>query len=369
MDAETSHGVSEEFIPAQQCSLDMRHTFGSATADGLALAVDEQIMKPFATLSTLTLMVPLSAQNLVFNGDLELHTDCPATYSDWDGVPGWETYYTTSADYFNACATNPLVDVPNNLAGYQPAASGSAYLGVCTCIPGMDWYRELAGGELQEPLVVGMTVYVCFDLAVAQDGASGSAAQYSSNGTGVRFFTELPDDWSTALLASPPQVFQQELPIDTATWYHVSGAFVVDSAYRWFVVGNFFPYSELLVQEIDVNGSCGCAYALIDNVTVSYLPELCESVHHTSQGTMVGAHLLFDSESDLLYVKKGDRWDGNGTIRIFNASGGMLMDRVLSLNAERTGISLPSSATGVLLAILYDEDHSPVTTKFMRMNQ
>lgn len=84
---------------------------------------------------------------------------------------------------------------------------------------------------------------------------------------------------------------------------------------------------------------------------------------------MVGAHLLFDSESDLLIVKKGDRWDGNGTIRVFNASGGMLMDRALSLNAERTGISLPSSATGVLLAILYDEDHSPVTTKFARMNQ
>ena len=144
---------------------------------------------------------------------------------------------------------------------------------------------------------------------------------------------------------------------------------MVDSAYRWFVVGNFFPYSELLVQEIDVNGSCGCSYALIDNVTVSYLPELCESIHHVSQETSSTAHLIFDGESDLLYVKKGDRWNGNATIRIVNTSGSILMDRVLSLSAERTGISLPSSATGVLLAIMYDEDHNPVTTKFTRMNQ
>ena len=108
------------------------------------------------------------AQNLVPNGSFEEIDSCPP-YPFYFGFQEsskplhWENWFK-SPDYFNACegSSDSVAGVPENLLGRQEAFDGNSYIGMWTYGNFGNIYREYAGTELTEPLVVGQTYSLVF---------------------------------------------------------------------------------------------------------------------------------------------------------------------------------------------------------------
>ena len=218
------------------------------------------------------------AQNLVPNGSFEEYTTCPEFFGYAQYATGWLNLHTISADYFNRCQENLVVGVPFNTCGYQEPADGNAYMGMATTLPGLDWYREIVGIELAEPLQVGVQVCLSFKMAVGGFGSwAGNSAMFTSKGVGMHFFNDFPTDWPTYLYPNTAALSMEIVPTDTAIWYVVSGEYTPDSNYTHLAIGNFFADSISSIIPLDTSGfgSAGDSYAFIDDVRVSYELEFC----------------------------------------------------------------------------------------------
>lgn len=226
-------------------------------------------------------------QNLVPNGSFEEYDACPefAGYAQY--ATGWLNLHTNSADYFNRCQENSVTGVPFNTCGYQEPADGDAYIGIATTFPGLDWYREIVGIELAEPLQVGIPVCLSFKMALGGFGSwDGNSAMFTSKGVGMRFFHEFPTDWHSYLYPNSAALYMEAVPMDTSIWYQVSGIYVPDSDYVHLAVGNFFADSMSSILPLDTSGfgAAGVSYAFIDDVRVSYDMQYCGSTGVHSSG-------------------------------------------------------------------------------------
>ncbi len=221
-----------------------------------------------------------NAQNLVPNGSFEEYDICPEFGSYAQYATGWLNLHTSSADYYNRCQENLVVGVPFNTAGYQEPSDGDAYVGLATTFPGLDWYREIVGITLAEPLQVGVPVCLSFKMALGGFGSwSGNSAIFTSKGLGMRFFHEFPTDWPAYLYPNSAALSMEVVPTDTAIWYLVSGKYTPDSNYTHLAIGNSFADSLSMISEMDTSGfgGWGVSYAFIDDVRVSYDLQYCTS--------------------------------------------------------------------------------------------
>lgn len=215
--------------------------------------------------------VPATAQNLVPNGSFEEYTECPPNFGFWENVVGWNCP-KGSADYFNSCHVGTAAGVPLNQFGNQYPADGNAYMGVFTYTENGPYVREFLGAQLSQPLAVGVPVHISFKVGVGGYGTwAGNSARYSAKGIGIRFFIDLPEVWNDYLYPNSAAVWLDEVPLDTAVWYTVSGSYVPDSAYTQFVIGNFFEDGLCSPVVLDTLGisNVPSAYAFIDQVCVS----------------------------------------------------------------------------------------------------
>lgn len=221
-----------------------------------------------------------AGQNLVPNGSFEEYTQCPEFVGFAQYATGWLNLHTNSADYFNRCQANIVAGVPFNTLGYQEPADGNAYVGLATTFPGLDWYREIVGVELAEPLQAGNPVCLSFKMAVGGFGSwDGGSAIFTAKGLGLRFFNQYPTDWSTYLYPNSAALHMALVPTDTALWYTVSGQYTPDSNYTHLAIGNFFADSLSEITDLDTSGfgAAGISYAFIDDVRVSYDLQYCGS--------------------------------------------------------------------------------------------
>lgn len=254
---------------------------------GRACATFRQLQIPAAvklsfSLTCLLVGASVGAQNLVPNPSFEDFYNCPQTGGAWQQVVGWDSPFTTSADYFNACAPPNPAGVPFNQLGWQQAAHGDAYMGVGTCDPNTT-YRELIHAELTQPLQIGVPVHLCFKAAVGGFGiTSTNSSIYTCKGIGMKFFVNMPADlveWDAYFQVAPNSaaIYLDVVPTDTAIWYVVSGSYIPDSAYTHIVIGNFFDaqYSEVTVLDSTGYGVSPFAYMFVDDVAVSYDPLIC----------------------------------------------------------------------------------------------
>lgn len=222
---------------------------------------------------------PLSAQNLVPNPSFELFDLCPTTlgFISTDRPSSWYGW-TESPDYFNSCVgseggLDTSLGVPFNTMAFQPAWSGQAYIGLFGVFLPYD-YREHAGAQLLEPMVVGETYQISFRVNLAFGGSNYEFDGAGCNNIGALFTME-----SNAWYAGPPapvgppmafrdyaHVYNTEVILDTVGWTLVSGSFVADSAYAHIVLGNFFHDS--LTTVVPGEFGYGTAYYLIDSVSV-----------------------------------------------------------------------------------------------------
>ncbi len=213
-------------------------------------------------------------QNLVPNGDFEQYDTCPDFWNQLDRAIGWSSA-GLSPDYYNACDTNGYVSVPQNVTGFQQAASGSAYAGGYTWCEFPLNRRELLRVQLTGPLTPGVPVYLSMKVAAATDGFQENM-QWTVAGVGMRF--SMTPFWYDQIGSLPDQaaISMSIAPSDTSIWYLVSGSYTPDSAYEHLAVGNFFSDGSALPQVLNPAGTHPCAYVYVDDVCVSFDPSYCD---------------------------------------------------------------------------------------------
>lgn len=199
-------------------------------------------MKPLIVFGVLALLCPRSgtAQNLVPNGSFEDFYNCPVGFAQVYQVQRWISPFNQSADYLHACNGLTTNGVPYSFFGYQMAADGDGYMGMCTYRSLNPVYREFIQTELDTPLVVGVPVCLSFKMAVGGFGSfGGSSPIYTCAGMGMKFFIQTPVDWENYLYPNTAALYMDYTPADTSQWYLVNGVYIPDSAYTHLVIGNF----------------------------------------------------------------------------------------------------------------------------------
>lgn len=284
------------------------------------------------------------AQNLVPNGSFEEYTSCPDYFSQWNRVVDWISPYTTSADYFNACAGGDICNVPLNQFGNQFAFDGNAYMGIATCdASGSPMYREIIATELTEALQVGVPVCVSFRTTCGGYGsAGGNSAAWKGRGPGAQFFVDLPSDWSSYLYPNTAAVYMDTVLSDTAAWVLVSGTYVPDSAYRFIAIGNFFADSLSWVTPLPDGGGAPVAYAFVDDVRVSPDLSYCGGVGLLDHGSAIHVHATSNPFTDVLVLRAVDPLKEDLAVAFSSARGEYLFSarwpvgqEYLALRADR----------------------------------
>ena len=175
-----------------------------------------------------------------------------------------------------------LVDLPLNGWTFQYAWDGDAYVGMYAYDGGSDEYREYIGVELIEPLQVGCTYHLRFRLNPAYGGTywlvNGGGA---CNNMGM-LFTMHSNEWTD--VSEPPFPYRNfahlrsEVPVvDTLAWTVVEGEFIADSAYRYVVLGNFYP-DNLTDGFANGDSWTDITYYLVDGVEVIPITSGCNGV-------------------------------------------------------------------------------------------
>ena len=113
------------------------------------------------------------AENIVPNPNIDNFSVCPDTLTQVEAADFWYSPTLGNADYFNACATNDTVAVPNNLFGSQVPLSGDGYFGMYTF---GNNYREYVSTQLETALVAGENYCVSFNVSLAD--SIGRAADH-----------------------------------------------------------------------------------------------------------------------------------------------------------------------------------------------
>lgn len=216
------------------------------------------------TVSTILILLPLllSSQNMVLNpGFEETNPDnkFPAcAYTRYDkqfnaAVKDWYTFMALTPDVI-------IMDEEETDCFYPKPHSGNRMAGIITYHPGLDTgysfdFHEYIQGKLKGALQVGETYHIEFYINQGDSTAihhlnsiysrSSEIIPCSANNLGFYFVTsplEYKEDiWQKVKYDAIDPQFKVHEIIQTGNneWVKISGSFVADYPYRYFVIGNF----------------------------------------------------------------------------------------------------------------------------------
>ena len=210
------------------------------------------------------------AENIVPNPNIDNFSVCPDTLTQVEAADFWYSPTLGNADYFNACATNDTVAVPNNLFGSQVPLSGDGYFGMFTF---GNNYREYVSTQLETALVAGENYCVSFNVSLAD--SIGRAADH----IGVYFSNDSLNVGTQFPLNVTPQIENMagNIITDATDWTNVSDVFVPNDSNDWITIGNFYDDFNTMSMAVPNDGPLntqGFAYYYIDDITVSPIPQL-----------------------------------------------------------------------------------------------
>lgn len=211
------------------------------------------------------------AQNLVPNGSFEEMVSCPNDIDQIGYATGWSGF---STEYFNACDTIgsflAYYSVPENVLGYQNAASGNGYAGLIPYIDTINPYREFIQNTLTAILTPGTRYFLSFKVSLSDYNLC------ATNNIGILLSTFPFAIDNSALIYNHAQLFSPTIISDTANWTFLSGSFIADSAYQYVIVGNFFD--NVHTSSFNFNQPISySSYYYIDDVCVSTDSMLCNT--------------------------------------------------------------------------------------------
>ncbi len=213
------------------------------------------------------------AQNLVPNGSFEQYSSCPNGGSQITNSIGWFPFSGTP-DYFDSCSAPGGFSVPSNFAAYRYAADGGAYCILQSYVDGDSVYsnyeREIVGGQLLTPMVIGQKYYVSFKANLILRSDLG--ANLATNKLGALFSTVQYSNTDSSTI--PPvnnfaHIYTDSVINDTLNWTMISGSFIADSSYNYISIGNFFKYQNInIITRISTPWVPTAGY-FIDDIRVS----------------------------------------------------------------------------------------------------
>jgi hypothetical protein len=252
-----------------------------------------------------------SAQNLVPNPSFEDYTLCPDNQCQIYRTTGWQSFGYTP-DYYNACAISNW-SVPQNIAGYQYAATGNAYVGIYTYWPSNN-AREYIGIQLTTPLVKNQKYYVSFKANFTKYIFNCATSKLGVLFSTVSYALDTNCNFSTLLF--PPNhahIYENSVLTDTANWTLVSGSFVADSSYKYIIIGNFFDNAHTDTIKYDSNPCI--AYYFIDDIYVGKNPEGLNEINHSNDIINIYPNPAIDK----IEISSGQ--DAAGSLEIYNLLG------------------------------------------------
>jgi len=266
------------------------------------------------------------AQNLVPNPSFEeFENGCPVNLNE---MPvGW-SWWKESPNSFSTCVQpitfeDSLGWAPGTGFGYQFAASGESFIGLCTYgQPGGNNFREIVGTSLLEPLEIGSTYFVSFKTNLSIGGYYGNS--WACNNIGV-LFTSQPYDWqiNPVEIENNAQVFSSQIITDSLNWTTISGSFIPDESYTFMGIGNFFDDENSDTLHLGMYPSL-CAYYFIDDVCVSK-DSTC-IVSNTLEPIYMGTN-IFPNPCDQWVTVTSRYANSNSSISLWNMQGQKLLER------------------------------------------
>jgi hypothetical protein len=206
------------------------------------------------------------AQNLVPNGSFEEGITCPSFVGNvteecafWYGSLIDEAEADPTPDWFHTCSEFELLSPPQIAFGIQIPFDGGGYLGVVAFSRNFSNYRELIGIALTEPLVIGESYLVEFQISATS--TPGNAVW--CNNIGFNFSTH-PSYTTNSFPPNSSHFAIDTIIPESSEWTQVSEIFIPDSSYNYFHIGNFYTDSNT-----DTLQSGLSAYFLIDQVNIT----------------------------------------------------------------------------------------------------
>jgi len=266
-----------------------------------------------------TILFPwnVCAQNLIPNPDFEMHTNCPTgvgTGVPLPCIPWVDATLGSSCDFFDECSTSWLVDVPQNLFGFEPAHSGTGYAGAILWQANTE-YREYLQAPLLSPLIAGQYYYfsmwVSFaDMSCGIDriGAYFSADQPSPDG-----------DPNNHIAATPQVHYLFGYFNDPNGWTLISGCFLAEGGEQYVTIGNFYSDADTHIDPDCAANPPLISYYYIDDVSLVETSPL-DVIDFDLEGPVIacGPYIINPGLSGVVY-----NWDDGSqdTILLVNESG------------------------------------------------
>ena len=214
---------------------------------------------------------PAWSQNLVPNPSFEDNTGCPGGWDELHLAAPWARATDGSPDYYHACSTDALTDVPDNFFGSAEPSQGDGYAGLYVLSPFVTDYREYIETPLSQPLIAGETYWVEAHVQVS-DKYCGAAIDELGFYLSPVSFAQAP---TIGVLDVTPQVTSAtgQFLEDQQGWTSVGGSFVASGGEAYLVIGNFKDDASTSTQSI----SPAC-----DATIGTYLYVDCVSVRDTA---------------------------------------------------------------------------------------
>jgi len=293
----------------------------------------------------------LHAQNLVPNYSFEQADSCPIYLNDRNfeyslGCVGWGQANTNTSDYYNACDTyaisigmlKPIVSVPYNIWGFQPAFDGVAYTGICMYDSTLNYYKEYLISNI--PTLEIDTVYkVIIHVSLAD------SSQFATDAFGVLFTTYgSPNQYNNQTINIEPQIDYSNYGVisDTVNWKTLAGTFIADSEYKNIIIGGFKNYSKMNI--LDINNAhkttANAAYYFVDDIIVEKLSTTGITSHITIAQPIIYPN-PFTDHATIIFSNQDQK---NCSLTIFNSQS-QVVEHIDNINSDRIRIErngLPS---------------------------
>lgn len=219
---------------------------------------------------------PIAQENLVPNGSFEEYYDCPAGGNLQLWAKNWYApnfAIGDSPDYFNVCATDPQVGVPQNIRGYQVPKTGDAYAGFYARTNNNG--REYLQVELKKELEAGKIYTVKFFLNLPEINAVSvwNIGAHLSN-TAV----SSPLIYNSVLNVTPQILNEEYNFLNWTDWKEINVMYEAQGGEKFITIGNF--YTDANTDTLFIPGliqfNPDNTYIYIDDVSIT--ETLCEPI-------------------------------------------------------------------------------------------
>jgi hypothetical protein len=155
--------------------------------------------------------------------------------------------------------------------GYQEPHSGEGFTGFNTYQVTINNAKEHLGTQLISPLIIGEKYYISFYISTAYTPLQMNIATNNIGGlfTTTPYFYPLNPGDTPISLSNTAHLNTDSIISDTANWIKISGSFIADSAYNFFVVGSFFDDNNTDTLHLPYQVVPQIAYYYLDDVCVS----------------------------------------------------------------------------------------------------